>query len=212
KDGVYQGVVIFGDSLKENSQKTMKALRALGVSRLYMLTGDDQKIAQEVADKLELTDCYAELLPQEKMAKLEEIMPTLLPKKKLGYLGDGINDAPVLARADVGMAMGGLGSEAAIEAADVVLMNDDPLKLVTAVMIARRTKELVVQNIVLALALKVVLLGLGALGLIGLWLAVFGDVGVALLCVANAARILKEAGQQATLSSKLAEPMLAKQA
>ena len=139
-----------------------------------------------------MDDCYAQLLPGDKVAVLEKLDAAKKPGRKLVFVGDGINDAPVLARADVGVAMGGLGSDAAIEAADVVLMTDEPSKLVDAIRVAKATRRIVVQNIVIALSIKGVFLVLGALGMVGMWIAVFGDVGVALIAVFNAMRILKK--------------------
>ena len=157
-----------------------------------MLTGDDEVIAKAIAKELDLDACYAQLLPGDKVAVLENLDAKKHPGSKVAFVGDGINDAPVLARADIGIAMGGLGSDAAIEAADVVLMTDEPSKLVEAIRVAKETRKIVVQNIVFALGVKAVFLALGAFGLVGMWLAVFGDVGVALLAVLNAMRILKK--------------------
>lgn len=157
-----------------------------------MLTGDNETIGKAVAQELGLDDCYAQLLPGDKVAVLEQLDASKRSGSKLAFVGDGINDAPVLARADIGIAMGGLGSDAAIEAADVVLMTDEPSKLVEAIQIAKETRKIVVQNITFALGIKAVFLLLGAFGMVGMWLAVFGDVGVALLAVLNAMRILKK--------------------
>ena len=157
-----------------------------------MLTGDDEKIGKAVAEQLGLDDYYTQLLPDQKVEKLELLDSKKRSGSKLAFIGDGINDAPVLARADVGIAMGGLGSDAAIEAADVVLMTDEPSKLVEAIEVAKATKRIVIQNIVLALAIKGVFLVLGAFGVAGMWEAVFGDVGVAMIAVLNAMRIMKK--------------------
>jgi Cd2+/Zn2+-exporting ATPase len=157
-----------------------------------MLTGDDETIGKAVCEELGLDEYYAHLLPGQKVEKLELLDSRKQPGSKLAFVGDGINDAPVLARADVGIAMGGLGSDAAIEAADVVLMTDEPSRLVDAIKIARETRRIVIQNIVLALATKGVFLILGAFGIAGMWEAVFGDVGIALIAVLNAMRILKK--------------------
>ena len=157
-----------------------------------MLTGDDEKIGKAVAEQLGLDEYYAQLLPDQKVEKLELLDNKKRTGTKLAFIGDGINDAPVLARADVGIAMGGLGSDAAIEAADVVLMTDEPSKLVEAIEVAKATKRIVIQNIVIALAVKGVFLVLGAFGIAGMWEAVFGDVGVAIIAVLNAMRIMKK--------------------
>lgn len=187
-DGHYGGNIIVSDEVKEDSQKTIEGLRALGVKNLVMLTGDAQEVGERVADELGLDEVYAQLLPHEKVGKLESLEEKKSSKGKLAFVGDGINDAPVLARADVGIAMGGLGSDAAIEAADVVLMTDEPHKLVEAIEISRRTKRIVWQNIALALAVKGVVLLMGAMGIATMWEAVFADVGVALIAVLNSMR------------------------
>ncbi|MBQ7586007.1 MAG: cadmium-translocating P-type ATPase [Desulfovibrionaceae bacterium] len=186
----FRGCIVIADSLRPDSLQTVADLRQLGLKRLVMITGDESSIAKDVACKLKLDLCYAGLLPDQKVEQLDGLEESLPKGAKLAFVGDGINDAPVLARADVGIAMGGLGADAAIEAADVVLMTDEPSKLVSAIMIARRTKAIVLENIWLALGIKVLFLGLGAMGMIGLWAAVFGDVGVTLIAVANALRIL----------------------
>ncbi len=189
-DGRYAGSLIIADEIKGDSAATMKQLKKLGVKKLVMLTGDNQQVAAAVAEQLQLDAYYAELLPQDKVGRLEELYAAK-GRGKLIFVGDGINDAPVLARADVGVAMGGLGSDAAIEAADVVLMTDEPSKLVTAIKIARRTRTIVWQNIILALTVKGIVLALGAGGIVTLWEAVFADVGVALLAILNALRVLR---------------------
>lgn len=191
-DGVYQGCILIADELKPDSKKAIAELKRCGVKNCVMLTGDDSRIARSVAQELGLDACYAQLLPVDKVEILEKLDAQKKPGSKLAFVGDGINDAPVLARADIGIAMGGLGSDAAIEAADVVLMTDEPEKLVEAVSVAKETRKIVVQNIVFALSIKGVFLVLGALGLAGMWEAVFGDVGVALLAVLNSMRILKK--------------------
>lgn len=192
EDGKYLGCILIADELKADSKAAIAALKRAGVEKTVMLTGDNAKIGQAVAEELGLDDCYAQLLPNEKVEILEKLDSTKCPDSKLAFVGDGINDAPVLARADIGIAMGGLGSDAAIEAADVVLMTDEPSKLVEAIAVARETRRIVTQNIVIALSIKGVFLVLGALGLAGMWEAVFGDVGVALIAVLNATRILKK--------------------
>lgn len=191
-DGEYAGCVVIADEIKEDGSRAIKKLREKGTESIFMLTGDEETNAAYVADELGLDGYYAGLLPDDKVARLEELDGQKKKGGALVFVGDGINDAPVLARADIGIAMGKLGSDAAIEAADVVLMNDDLSSLADAVDIAGETEKIVVQNIVFALAVKVLFLILGAFGYIGMWLAVFGDVGVALLAVLNAMRILKK--------------------
>ena len=191
-DGQYQGCIVIADELKPDSKQAMTALKATGVKQTVMLTGDNKQIGDAVAAELGMDICYAQLLPHEKVQILEKLDKEKRPGSKLVFVGDGINDAPVLARADIGIAMGGLGSDAAIEAADVVLMTDEPGKLAEAIKIAGETRRIVIQNIVFALGIKGIFLVLGALGMVGMWLAVFADVGVALLAVLNAMRILKK--------------------
>lgn len=190
-DGKFAGSIIISDMLKEDSHKAMEALRNQGVKKLIMLTGDLENVAKQVANELKLDDYYSELLPEDKVNVLEKITKDKSEKGKLVFVGDGINDAPVLARADIGVAMGGLGSDAAIEAADVVLMTDEPSKLSQAISIAKKTKNIVIQNIILALGVKGIVLGLGAFGIATMWEAVFADVGVALLAVFNSMRVMK---------------------
>jgi len=191
-DGVYVGCVVIADEIKPDSYGLVASLKKLGVRKTVMLTGDTPRIAETVARELQLDEMYASLLPQQKVEKVEMLSKQKLPKKTLAFVGDGINDAPVLAMADVGVAMGGLGSDAAIEAADVVLMTDEPAKLVEAVKIARFTKSVVWQNIVLSLGIKFLFLFLATLGVSSLWEAVFADVGVSLLAVFNSLRIMKK--------------------
>ncbi len=191
-DGQFAGCILIADEIKTDSKKAIADLRRLGVEKTVMLTGDDEKIGKAVAKELNLDEYYAELLPDQKVEKLELIDSKKSSGSKLAFIGDGINDAPVLARADVGIAMGGLGSDAAIEAADVVLMTDEPSKLVEAIDIAKSTKRIVIQNIVISLVVKGVFLILGAFGIAGMWEAVFGDVGIALIAVFNAMRIMKK--------------------
>jgi len=190
-DGKFAGTIIISDMLKEDSVKAIEFLRNQGVKKLIMLTGDLDNVAKQVANELNLDEYYAELLPEDKVNVLERISNEKDNKGKLVFVGDGINDAPVLARADIGVAMGGLGSDAAIEAADVVLMTDEPSKLSQAISIAKNTKKIVIQNIVLALGVKGIVLALGAFGVATMWEAVFADVGVALLAVLNSMRVLK---------------------
>ena len=191
-DGQYAGCILITDEVKPDSKKAISDLKHIGVEKTVMLTGDDEKIGKSVAEELQLDKYYAQLLPDQKVEKVELLDGKKRPGSKLAFVGDGINDAPVLARADVGIAMGGLGSDAAIEAADVVLMTDEPSKLVDAIEVAKATKQIVMQNIVIALGIKSVFLILGALGIAGMWEAVFGDVGVTIIAVLNAMRILKK--------------------
>jgi Cd2+/Zn2+-exporting ATPase len=190
-DGIFAGCIVISDEIKSDSRKAISALKARGVRKTVMLTGDNPQTAKAVAAELELDEVYAGLLPHEKVEKLEILNRQKSKKGKLIFIGDGINDAPVLAMADIGIAMGGLGSDAAIEAADVVLMTDESSKLAEAMDIAAFTKRVVRQNIVFALTVKTAFLVLGALGIATMWEAVFADVGVTLLAVLNAMRILK---------------------
>ena len=191
-DGSYVGCILIADEVKPDSKCAIAELKKIGVEKTVMRTGDDERIGKSVADELGLDAYYAQLLPDQKVEKLEMLDKQKRQGSKLAFVGDGINDAPVLARADVGIAMGGLGSDAAIEAADVVLMTDEPSKLVEAIDVAKATKRIVMQNIVIALGIKSVFLVLGALGMAGMWEAVFGDVGVTIIAVLNAMRILKK--------------------
>ncbi len=188
KDGHYMGCIVIADEIKTDTVQTIQNLKKTHVHHIAMLTGDDASIAQNIAQKAGIDEFYAGLLPEQKVEKLE----TLSKSHAVAFVGDGINDAPVLARADVGIAMGGLGADAAIEAADIVLMTDEPAKLLDALSIASRTHNIVMQNIVFAIGVKVLFLALGALGLIGLWPAVFADVGVMVLAVLNAMRMLRQ--------------------
>jgi len=189
-NGSFAGSLIISDEIKEDSQSAIKELKAIGVKKTVMLTGDNKQVGIKVANQLGLDEVYAELLPDQKVEKVELLNRLKSAKGKLIFVGDGINDAPVLARADIGVAMGGLGSDAAIEAADVVLMTDEPSKLVSAIKIAKRTKRIVLQNIIFAFGVKAIVLALGAGGLATMWEAVFADVGVALIAVFNAMRVL----------------------
>lgn len=191
-DHKYAGYAIISDEIKEDTRTALQKLRDIGVKRQIMLTGDSQEVAKAVSQKLGLDEYFAELLPQQKVEKIEELMKKKANNKDLiAFVGDGINDAPVLMRSDIGVAMGALGSDAAIEAADIVLMSDEPSKLHEAVKIAKRTRGIVWQNIGFALGIKGIFLAIGALGMATMWEAVFADVGVALLAILNTTRILK---------------------
>ena len=190
-DKKYAGYIVISDEVKDDSAKAIKALKAIGVKKTVMLTGDNKTVGTKVANELGLDEVYAELLPDQKVEKLELLYKEKSSKGKIVFVGDGINDAPVLARADIGIAMGGVGSDAAIEAADVVIMTDEPLKIASAIKIAKKTRNIVMQNIVFALGIKLIILVLVAFGVGTMWEAVFGDVGVALLAVLNAMRAMK---------------------
>lgn len=190
-DRVFRGWIRISDTVKPDAKEMIVQLKTLGVHNIVMLTGDNQNTAEQVAKQLGITKIFSQLLPGDKVACLEQLLMEKSPKATVAFTGDGLNDAPVLARADVGIAMGGLGSDAAIEAADVVIMNDQPSKLADAVRIARKTRTIVTQNIVFVLAIKFLVLLLGALGHATMWMAVFADVGVAFLAILNAVRIMK---------------------
>ena len=190
KDGKYLGNLIIADEIKEDAKKTVEELNNLGIKNVVMLTGDNRKIGENVASKLNISKVFTDLLPLGKVEKMEEFLKNKSTNGKVLFVGDGINDAPVLARADIGVAMGGVGSDAAIEAADMIIMNDEPSKIVTALKIAKKTKKIVWQNIIFALGVKIIILGMGALGFATMWEAVFGDVGVALIAILNATRAL----------------------
>ena len=189
-DGRYAGHIVIRDELKENSREAVRQLKAAGVKRAVMLTGDKEKVAKHIAEEVGIDEYYAELLPADKVSHVERLLSECGEKEKLAFVGDGINDAPVLSRADIGIAMGALGSDAAIEAADVVLMDDDPMKISKAVRIARKCIRIVYENIYFAIFVKLACLVLGALGIANMWLAIFADVGVMVLCVLNAIRCL----------------------
>lgn len=190
-DREYKGSIVISDHIREDAVKAVSELKALGVKKVVMLTGDHRSVGLKVAKQLNMDNVYAELLPDQKVERVEMLERQKGPKGKLIFVGDGINDAPVLARADIGVAMGGLGSDAAIEAADVVLMTDEPSKLVSAIIIAKRARSIVWQNIVISLVVKAAVLILGAGGIATMWEAVFADVGVALIAVLNALRTIK---------------------
>ena len=189
-EGKYAGYLLISDVVKPHSAQAIKGLKAAGVRKTVMLTGDAEPVAKAVASQLSLDEYHAGLLPGDKVDQIEKLIASKQPKENLAFVGDGINDAPVLSRADIGIAMGALGSDAAIEAADIVLMDDDPAKISLAMSIARRTIRIVYQNIVFALAIKFACLILGALGLASMWTAIFADVGVMVLAVLNATRAL----------------------
>lgn len=190
-DGVYAGCIVISDVVKENSKKAISNLKKSGIDKTVMLTGDSKETAKRVAENLGLDEYHAELLPADKVEWVEKLLGEKSPKKKLAFVGDGINDAPVLSRADIGIAMGALGSDAAIEAADIVLMDDDPSKIALARKISVHTLKIVKENIWFALIVKAVCLVLGALGIANMWIAIFADVGVMVLAVFNAIRALK---------------------
>ena len=189
-DGQYAGHIVISDVLKPTAQTAVQSLKASGMRRTVMLTGDAKKVADQVGAELGIDEIHSELLPADKVAKVEEILSAKPEREKLAFVGDGINDAPVLRRADIGIAMGALGSDAAIEAADVVLMDDDPLKIAKAIRISRKCLRIVYQNIVFAIGVKLICLALGALGIANMWLAIFADVGVMVIAVLNAIRAL----------------------
>lgn len=191
RQGNYLGHIIISDQVKLDSREAIGALKALGVRETVMLTGDAKAVGEEVAARLGMDRVYTQLLPGDKVDRVEELLGAKSPKGALAFVGDGINDAPVLSRVDVGIAMGGLGSDAAIEAADVVIMDDKPSKVAAAIRLARRTMRIVRENIVFALAVKGIILVLGAMGLANMWLAVFADVGVSVLAICNAMRAMR---------------------
>lgn len=189
-DGEYAGHILIADIIKPHAAEAIRALRKTGVTKNVMLTGDAKNVADKVAEELGIGEVYSELLPADKVDKVEMLLSQKPEKAKLAFVGDGINDAPVLSRADVGIAMGGLGSDAAIEAADIVLMDDDPLKIAKAIKIARKCIRIVYQNIYFAIGIKIICLLLGALGIANMWMAIFADVGVMVIAVLNAVRAL----------------------
>lgn len=190
-DGKYEGHIVISDLVKEHSKEAIARLKKAGVKKTVMLTGDAQSVAEQVAQSLGIDEVYAELLPGDKVTKVEELLAEKSEKEKLAFVGDGINDAPVLTRADIGIAMGAMGSDAAIEAADVVLMDDDPLKISKAIKISRKCLGIVYQNIIFALVIKFGCLALGAIGIANMWFAIFADVGVMIIAVLNAIRTLR---------------------
>lgn len=189
-NGAYAGHILISDVVKSTSAQAIHDLKKTGIRKTVMLTGDSDKVARQVADSLGVDQVFSELLPGDKVEKVEELLGSKGPKEKLAFVGDGINDAPVLSRADIGIAMGALGSDAAIEAADIVLMDDDPMKIVKAIRIARKCIRIVYENIYFAIGIKVICLILGALGIANMWFAIFADVGVMVIAVLNAIRAL----------------------
>ena len=189
-DGKYAGHILISDIIKPHAKEAIAELKKAGISKTVMLTGDSKRVADQVAGELGIQEVYSELLPADKVSRVEELLNQKSEKDKLAFVGDGINDAPVLSRADIGIAMGALGSDAAIEAADIVLMDDDPLKISKAIKIARKCIRIVYENIYFAIGIKVLCLILGALGIANMWMAIFADVGVMILAVLNAIRTL----------------------
>ncbi|WP_370865058.1 heavy metal translocating P-type ATPase [Blautia sp.] len=189
-DGKYAGHILISDIIKPHAKEAIAELKKAGISKTVMLTGDSKRVADQVAEELGIQEVYSELLPADKVSRIEELLNQKSEKDKLAFVGDGINDAPVLSRADIGIAMGALGSDAAIEAADIVLMDDDPLKISKAIKIARKCIRIVYENIYFAIGIKILCLILGALGIANMWVAIFADVGVMILAVLNAIRTL----------------------
>ena len=190
-DNKYCGYIVISDKIKEDSYKAVSSLKENNVKKIVMLTGDKTDISREVSEELNLDEFHSELLPQDKVKKVEKLMLEKSNDGKLLFIGDGINDAPVLALSDIGVAMGGLGSDAAIEAADIVIMNDEPSKIAEAIKISHKTMRIVKENIVFAITVKIAVLVLSALGIATMWSAVFADVGVSVIAILNALRILK---------------------
>lgn len=190
-DGAYKGYILIADKVKDDSKKAIEELKKAKIERTYILTGDERKIAEKIAKEVDVDICKSELLPDQKLENLEEILKERKGKEKVIFVGDGVNDSPCLARADIGIAMGGIGADAAIEAADVVIMTDELTKIAQAIKISKKTMKIVKQNIVFALAVKALVLVLGALGIANMWLAVFADVGVSMLAILNSMKTLK---------------------
>lgn len=192
KNNTYLGYILISDKIKENSAKTITELKDMNVNKLVMLTGDNKKTAHYIAETLKIPEVYSELLPDQKVKYVEDLISNKPPKSTLAFIGDGINDAPSLAIADIGISMGGIGSDAAIEASDIVLIDDDPYKIIKAMKIAKQTRKIATQNIVLSLSVKTLVIILGALGLSSMWAAILSDVGVSLIVILNSVRILKK--------------------
>ncbi len=204
-DDLFEGCIVISDEIKEDAREAMQALKEVGIKKTVMLTGDRREVAEDVASRLGIDQVYSELLPGDKVSRVEELLEQKGPKEKLAFVGDGINDAPVLSRADIGIAMGAMGSDAAIEAADIVLMDDEPSKIADAVRTARKTLRIVRQNIIFALAVKAFFLILGAFGVANMWEAVFADVGVSVIAILNATRALsaeKRTKQRGSMSEQ----------
>ena len=189
-DGEYYGHILISDVIKPHAKKAMEELRACGVTRIVMLTGDAKAVGDKVAREIGITEVLSELLPSDKVDNLEKILQDKKRNEAVAFVGDGINDAPVLSRADIGIAMGALGSDAAIEASDIVLMDDDPLKIAKAIRIAKKCIRIVYENIYFAIGVKVICLILGACGIANMWVAIFADVGVMMIAILNAIRTL----------------------
>lgn len=189
-DGIYEGHILISDILKPTAKEAVRKLKKTGVAKTVMLTGDSKAVADKIAEELQIEEVYSELLPADKVTKVEELLSQKRNKEKLAFVGDGINDAPVLSRADIGIAMGALGSDAAIEAADIVLMDDDPVKIATAIQISKKCLRIVYENIYFAIGIKLFCLFLGAIGIANMWAAIFADVGVMVIAVLNAVRVL----------------------
>ena len=190
-EGRYLGHIVISDEVKEDAVQAISALKAMGVRKTVMLTGDTRAVGEDVAARLGLDEVHTQLLPAGKVERVEALLKEKTGRGKLAFVGDGINDAPVLSRADLGIAMGGLGSDAAIEAADIVLMDDKPSKIAAAIRISKQTLRIVRENIVFALGVKLLVLALGALGMANMWEAVFADVGVSVIAILNAMRALR---------------------
>ena len=192
KNGKFVGSIVISDAIKDGARDAIRDMKAVGVKKCVMLTGDRKEVAEAVAKELGLDEVHAELLPGDKVSQVEQLLQEKNEKSRLAFVGDGINDAPVLTRADIGIAMGSMGSDAAIEAADIVLMDDDVRKIASIVKISRKTLRIVRQNVVFALSVKAIVLILGALGMASMWAAVFADVGVSVLAILNSMRTLQE--------------------
>ena len=190
-DGVYMGHILISDQPKPDAAEAVQALKNLGIRKTVMLTGDSKAVGEHVAQELGLDEVHTQLLPGDKVEQVERLLKEKSPKEKLVFVGDGVNDAPVLSRADIGIAMGALGSDAAIEAADIVLMDDQPSKIAVAIEVSKKTLRIVKQNIVFALGVKGLVLLLGAFGMANMWEAVFADVGVSVIAILNASRALR---------------------
>lgn len=189
-DGAYAGHIVISDIVKPHAKEAIAALKSAGITKTVMLTGDTKKVADQVALNLGVDEVHSELLPGDKVDQVEKLLAGRPARDRLAFVGDGINDAPVLSRADIGIAMGAMGSDAAIEAADVVLMDDDPMKISKAIRVSRKCLRIVYENITFALGIKIICLLLGALGFVNMWLAIFADVGVMIIAVLNAIRAL----------------------